>query len=62
MNPTIGLLVCKGMDNVEARYALEASNQPIGVSAYELSKLIPEKFKSALPSIEEIESELDDTN
>lgn len=54
--------MCKGMDNVEARYALEASNQPIGVSAYELSKLIPEKFKSALPSIEEIESELDDTN
>lgn len=43
MNPTLGLLVCKGMDKVEARYALEASSQPMGVSGYELSKLIPEE-------------------
>ena len=57
-NPTIGLLVCKYKDTVEAQYALEASSQPVGVSAYELSKLIPENFKSSLPSIEEIEAEL----
>lgn len=57
-NPTIGLLVCKYKDNVEAQYALESSSQPMGVSAYELSKLIPENFKSTLPSIEEIEAEL----
>lgn len=58
MNPTIGLLVCKGMDKVEAQYALEASTQPIGISGYELSKLIPEEFKGSLPTIEEIEEEL----
>ena len=57
-NPTIGLLVCKYKDNVEAQYALETSNQPIGVSAYTLSKLMPENFKSSLPTIEEIENEL----
>lgn len=57
-NPTIGLLVCKYKDNVEAQYALESSSQPMGVSAYELSRLIPENFKSTLPSIEEIEAEL----
>lgn len=60
MNPTIGLLVCKSMDKVEAQYALESSSQPIGVSGYELSKLIPEEFKGSLPSIEEIEAELTD--
>ncbi len=59
-NPTIGLIVCKGMDKVEAQYALESSSQPLGVSSYELSKLIPEKFKGSIPTIEEIEEELSD--
>lgn len=59
-NPTIGLLICKGMDRVEAQYALESTSQPLGVSSYELSKLIPEKFKGSLPTIEEIEAEFAD--
>jgi len=57
-NPTIGLLICKTKDNVDAQYSLESTNQPIGISEYTLSKLIPENFKSSLPSIEEIEREL----
>lgn len=56
-NPTIGLLICKGMDRVEAQYALESTSQPLGVSSYELSRLIPEEFKGSLPTIEEIEAE-----
>jgi len=55
---TIGLLICKEKDRIKATYALESSSQPIGVSAYELSKLIPETFKSSLPTIEELEEEL----
>ena len=61
-NPTIGLLVCKSLDKVEAQYALESTSQPIGVSGYELSKLIPEDFKGSLPTIEEIEAELGGNN
>lgn len=57
-NPTIGLLICKTKDNVLAKYALESSNQPIGISEYELTKLYPVDFKSSLPTIEEIETEL----
>lgn len=57
-NPTLGLLICKSKDNVLAKYALESSNVPIGVSEYELAKLYPADFKSSLPSIEEIEHEL----
>jgi predicted nuclease of restriction endonuclease-like (RecB) superfamily len=57
-NPTIGLLICRTKDNIEAKYSLESSSQPIGISEYTLSKLIPENFKSSLPSIEEIEKEL----
>ena len=55
---TLGLLVCKSKDNIKAQYALESSSQPLGVSAYELSNLIPENFIGSLPSIDEIESEL----
>jgi len=37
-------------------------NQPIGVSEYKLSKLLPENYKSALPSIEDIEKQLKNTD
>ena len=55
---TIGLLICKDKNEILARYALELSSQPLGISSYELSNLIPEKFQGDLPTIEEIENEL----
>lgn len=57
-NKTIGLLLCRGKDEIIAQYAIEGFNQPIGVSDYQLSKAIPEELKSALPTIEEVEQEL----
>lgn len=59
-NPTIGLLICKTKDDVLAQYSLEGYNLPIGVSQYHLDKILPDNYKSALPSIEEIESKLKD--
>lgn len=59
-NPTIGLLICKTKNNVMAQYALEATNQPIGISEYQLSKLMPENIQSQLPTIEDIEATLSD--
>ena len=56
--PTIGLLICKTKDNVLARYAAESSSQPIGISEFQLSRLLSEKAGRSLPTIEEIESEL----
>ena len=53
-NPTLGLLICKDMEKIEAQYALESTSQPLGVSSYELSKLIPEEFKGSMPAIEEM--------
>ena len=55
---TIGLLVCKNKDDILASYSIESSSKPIGISSFEISKLLPEKFKSSLPTIEEIEGEL----
>jgi hypothetical protein len=43
---------------VLAQYALESSSQPIGVAEFQLTKFIPDEFKSSLPSIEDIELEL----
>ena len=56
-NKTIGLLICRDKNETTARYALEASSQPLGVSSFELSKSLPDNFKDTLPPIEELESE-----
>ncbi|MGM9842981.1 MAG: YhcG family protein [Muribaculaceae bacterium] len=58
-NPTIGLLICKQKSNTLVQYALESSSQPIGISEYELEKLYPEKVEGTMPSIKEIEENLD---
>ncbi len=57
-NETIGLLICKTKDNVVAEYALESSSQPIGISEYNLSNLLPKDYQSSLPSIDEIEKSM----
>ena len=57
-NRTIGLVLCKEKDKVIAEYSLRNTSAPIGVSEYTLSHMLPKALKTALPSIEEIEAEL----
>lgn len=57
-NPTIGLLICKEKDRVQAQYALESSSQPLGISEYDLEKFYPANVEGTMPSIEEIETKL----
>lgn len=59
-NDTIGILLCKGKNDVLAEYALRGYTQPIGVADYEISKAIPEELKSTLPDIEDLEKELEE--
>ncbi|MGI9256020.1 MAG: PDDEXK nuclease domain-containing protein [Salinispira sp.] len=56
--PTIGILLCKGKDKVVAEYALSDIHKPIGVTRYELTQALPDNLKSSLPTIEQIEAEL----
>ena len=56
--PSIGLLLCKSQNKVVAEYALHGLKQPIGVSSYELTRALPAELQSSLPSIEQIEQEL----
>jgi predicted nuclease of restriction endonuclease-like (RecB) superfamily len=58
-NPTIGILICKSKNDMVVEYALKDVHKPIGVSEYIITKNLPKEFKSSLPSIEEIEAELD---
>lgn len=56
--PTIGLILCQTKDRILAEYALRDIHKPIGVSDYELTSALPENLQSELPSIAEIEAEL----
>lgn len=58
--PTLGLIICKSKDNVKAQYALEASSQPMGIAVYDINRFLPDDYKSSLPTIEEIEAELNE--
>ena len=59
-NRTIGLLLVKSKDETVARYSMEGYNKPMGVVSWEteLQDDIKDKWKSSLPTIEEIEFEL----
>lgn len=53
--PTIGLILCKSKSKTTAEYALRNLSTPIGVSTHRL----PKQLKDSLPSIEQLEIELE---
>ncbi|MDR1854900.1 MAG: PDDEXK nuclease domain-containing protein [Azoarcus sp.] len=57
--PTIGLILCQQPNRVLAEYALRGVDKPIGVSSYELTRALPAELQTSLPSIEQIERELE---
>ncbi|KKX49136.1 MULTISPECIES: YhcG family protein [Sphingobacterium] len=57
-NPSIGLILCKDKDKVEAEYALRDINKPIGISEYILTQALPKDFQSKLPTVEQLENQL----
>lgn len=57
-NPTIGILLCRDKDNIEAEFALRDIGKPMGISEFALIENLPENLKSSLPTIDEIEQEL----
>jgi predicted nuclease of restriction endonuclease-like (RecB) superfamily len=59
--PTIGLLLCKEKNHVVVEYALRDLKKPIGVARWEthLTKSLPPTLKGTLPTIKELEAELE---
>ena len=57
-NPSIGIILCRSKVGVLAEYALRDMTKPIGLAEYRLEDALPENLKTALPTIEELEAEL----
>lgn len=56
--PTVGLLLCKSKNKVVAEYALRDNSQPLGVAEYELQAALPDQLQASMPTIEQIEREV----
>lgn len=56
--PTIGIILCKSKNKAVAEYALRDVNKPIGVSTHQLSNPLPKPLQESLPTIEQLEMEL----
>ncbi|MFH1453456.1 MAG: PDDEXK nuclease domain-containing protein [Armatimonadota bacterium] len=59
-NPSIGLILCRTKQALEVEYALRNIKTPIGVAGWQtkLVKKLPKQYRSSLPSVKELETEL----
>ncbi|MCW2081856.1 putative nuclease of restriction endonuclease-like (RecB) superfamily [Bradyrhizobium diazoefficiens] len=55
--PTIGIILCKGRNEVIVEYALRDSSKPMGVAQYQLSAALPPQLEDALPTAAEFARE-----
>ena len=53
-NPSIGIILCKEKDDSKVEYSFRDFNKPMGVSVFKTSEELPEKYKNALPSPDEL--------
>jgi hypothetical protein len=58
-NKSIGILLCRSKNKITVEYSLKDISKPMGVSEYRLTASIPEELRASLPSIEQIEAELE---
>jgi predicted nuclease of restriction endonuclease-like (RecB) superfamily len=58
-NPTIGIILCRGKKKTIVEYALREMNKPIGVSTYELKDTLPATLQGSLPTVEQLQMELE---
>ncbi|SEJ80922.1 Predicted nuclease of restriction endonuclease-like (RecB) superfamily, DUF1016 family [Sphingobium sp. AP50] len=55
--PSIGIILCKGRNEVIVEYALRDANKPMGVAEYRLSEALPERLQAELPTLAEFARE-----
>ena len=55
--PSIGIILCKGKNEVIVEYALRDSTKPMGVAEYRLSAALPEPLQAQLPTLAEFARE-----
>ncbi|WP_453998087.1 PDDEXK nuclease domain-containing protein [Afipia felis] len=52
--PTIGIILCKGRNEVVVEYSLRDTTKPMGVAQYKVSASLPPRLQRDLPTIEEL--------
>ncbi|MGG6270753.1 PDDEXK nuclease domain-containing protein [Leptolyngbya sp. AN03gr2] len=57
--PTIGIILCRSKKKSVVEYALRGMTQPISVSTYRTTAALPDKFKTQLPSIEDLQQQIE---
>jgi predicted nuclease of restriction endonuclease-like (RecB) superfamily len=55
--PTIGIILCKGRNQIIVEYALRDLSKPMGVAQYKLSEALPDRLREELPATEELAGE-----
>jgi hypothetical protein len=53
-NPSIGIILCKEMNRTFVQFAVRDYTKPMGVATYRTSAEMPEKWRKALPDIDEM--------
>ncbi len=53
-NPAIGIILCRDMNQSFVEFAIRDYDKPMGVATYRASKDMPERFRNALPDIEDL--------
>ena len=53
-NPSIGIILCKDVDNTYAEYMVRTYDKPMGVATFRTANEMPEPLRKALPDIEEL--------
>lgn len=53
-NPAIGIILCRDMNQSFVEFAIRDYDKPMGVATYSASKDMPERFRNALPDIEDL--------
>ncbi len=56
---SIGILLCRTPNKVVVEYSLQNITSPLGVAEYQIMNAVPDNLKGELPSIEELEQELE---
>lgn len=57
--PTIGIILCKSKNKAIAEYTLDSIRAPISVSTYSRQKELPPDLRNGLPTLHELEEELE---
>ena len=53
-NPSIGIILCKSKNEEIVELSFSDTSKPMGVATFRTSKELPERFRKALPNIEDL--------